>query len=39
MLTEIGVENNTSTIVMIPSDIITSLASSKNINSKVRLTE
>jgi regulator of protease activity HflC (stomatin/prohibitin superfamily) len=39
MLTEIGVENNTSTIVMIPSDIITSLASSKNIDSKVRLTE
>ncbi len=39
MLTEIGVENNTSTIVMIPSDIITSLASSKNIDSKVRLAE
>lgn len=39
MLTEIGVENNTSTIVMIPSDIITSLASSKIIDSKMFPTE
>lgn len=39
MLTEIGVEHNTSTIVMIPSDIITSLASSKVVDSTVRPAE
>jgi len=35
MLTEIGVEHNTSTIVMIPSDIITALAPLKKLDATV----